>query len=55
MTTCLGKSCSFGSLCVSSVNIYPFLCVFLSLLALRVLISDHCFLFFLFTSLMQAE
>ena len=27
MTTCLGKSCSFGLLCVSFVNIYQILCV----------------------------
>ena len=27
MTTCLGKSCSFGVLCVSFVNVYQFLCV----------------------------
>ena len=24
MTTCLGKSCSFGLLCVSFVNVYQF-------------------------------
>ena len=36
MTTCLGKSCSFGLLCVSFVNFYQFGCVFLSLLILRV-------------------
>ena len=29
MTTCLRKSCSFGLLCMSSVNIYRFVCVFL--------------------------
>ena len=27
MTNCLGKSCSFGVLCVSFVNVYPILCV----------------------------
>ena len=28
MTICLGKSCSFGLLCVSVVNIYFFLLIF---------------------------
>ena len=38
ITICLGKSCSFGLLCVSFVNIYPFVyvCVCVSLLVLRV-------------------
>ena len=27
MTTCMGKSCSFGLLCVSLVNAYKILCV----------------------------
>ena len=50
MTTCLGKSCSFGYTCVSFVNVYPcvcvcvcvsvcvcvYVCVLLSLLVLRV-------------------
>ena len=27
MTTCLGESCSFGSLCMSFVNVYQFVCV----------------------------
>ena len=35
MDTCLGKSCSFGLLCVSFVNVYQSVCV-LSLLVLRV-------------------
>ena len=26
MTTCLGKSCSFGLLCVSFENVYQFVC-----------------------------
>ena len=26
MTTCLGKSCSFGLSCVSFVNVYQFVC-----------------------------
>ena len=34
MTTCLGKGCSFDLLCVSFVNVYQFVCVFLSILAL---------------------
>ena len=36
MTTYLGKSCSFGILCVSFVNLNQFECVFLSLLVVRV-------------------
>ena len=36
MATCLGKSCSFGKLCMSIVKVYPFVCVLLALLALRV-------------------
>ena len=35
MTTCLGKSCILGLLCVSFVNVYQFVCVLLSLLVLR--------------------
>ena len=35
MTTYLGKSCLFGLLCVSFVNVYQFVCVLLSLLVLR--------------------
>ena len=50
MITCLGKSCSFGLLCVSFVNVYQFLCVCLSfpfgfeggVWDLIVLIPDHC-------------
>ena len=49
MATCLGKSCLFGLLCVSFVNVYPSVCVFLSLFGfeggmwdLIVLITDHC-------------
>ena len=36
MATCLGKSCSFGLLCVSFLNVYEFVCVPLSRLVLRV-------------------
>ena len=38
MTTCLGKSCLFGLLCVSFVGVCQILCVcvLLSLLLLRV-------------------
>ena len=36
MTTYLEKSCSFGLLCMSFLNIYKFVCVLLSLLVLRV-------------------
>ena len=32
MTTCLGKSCPFGLLCVSFVNVYDFVYVLFSLL-----------------------
>ena len=35
MTTCVGKSCSFGLLCVSFVNVYEFVCVLLVRLVLR--------------------
>ena len=31
MTIYLGKSCSFGLLCVSSVDVYQFVCVLLSI------------------------
>ena len=43
MTAYLRKNCSFGLLCVSFVDVCVFLCVLLSLLALRVigLIPDH--------------
>ena len=30
MTICLGKSCSFGLLCVSFVNLYKSVCVFVA-------------------------
>ena len=50
MTTCLGKSCSFGLLCVSFVGVCQILCVcpFPSGIEGRmwvviVLIPDHCF------------
>ena len=36
MTACLGKSSSFGLLCVSIVNVYKFVCVLLSLFVMRV-------------------
>ena len=35
MTICLGKSCSFGLLCVSFVNVYQFVCLPLFLMVLR--------------------
>ena len=48
MSTCLGKSCSFGLLCVSFVTVYKFVCMLLSLFAseggaldLIVLIPGH--------------
>ena len=51
MTICLGKSCSFGLMCVSFVKVYLF-CVWpFSVLDLMwnliVLIPDHClFIYF---------
>ena len=36
MTTYLGKSCSFGLLYVSFVNVYEFVCAHLYFLVLRV-------------------
>ena len=40
MTTCLGKSCSFGLLCVHFVDVYEYVCAInnacVSLLSLRV-------------------
>ena len=49
MTTCLGKSCSFGLLCESFVNVFQ-MYVFISfpfgfgggMWDLIILISDHC-------------
>ena len=35
MTTCLGKRCSFGLPCVSFVNVYHVVYMFLFLLVLR--------------------
>ena len=35
MTTCLGKSCLFGSPCVSFVNFCHFMCIDLFLLVWR--------------------
>ena len=47
MTTCLGKSCSFGLLCVSFVNVYQSVCYFLfgfigGMWNLIVITPDHC-------------
>ena len=49
MTTCLGKSRSFGLLCVSFVNVYYILCVCFFPVGIEggmwfviVLIPDHC-------------
>ena len=36
MAACLGKSCSFGLMCLSFVNIYEFMCVLLFHLVLSV-------------------
>ena len=61
MTTCLGKSCSFGLLCVSFVGVCQILCVCPSfpfgiegrMWVVIVLIPDHCV--FLFTLLILAQ
>ena len=43
MSTCLGKSCSYGLLCVSFVNVYQCVCVCLcGMWNLIVLVPDHC-------------
>ena len=42
MSTCLGKSCSFGLLCVSFVNVYQFVRAILSLLVLRRNVGFDC-------------
>ena len=49
MTTCLGKSCVFGELCVSLVGVDRILCALLSLFGIEggvwaviVLIPDQC-------------
>ena len=56
MTSCLGKSCSFGLLGMSFVNSYQFVCVLLFFFCFQggmwdliVLVPDHClFLLFIF-------
>ena len=52
MTTCLEKSCSFGFLYVSFVNVYQFVCVLLSfeggMWDLIVLVPDLCLSFLLY-------
>ena len=60
MTTCLGKSCSFGLPCVSFVNVYQFVCVCASfpfgfeggMWDLIVVVPDHCLFF---TSIYSAD
>ena len=52
MTTCLGKSCLFGLLCMSFVNVYQIVCVCVcpsfrfgiesGMWDVVVLIPDHC-------------
>ena len=58
MTTCLGKSCSFGLQCVSFVNVYQFcVCVLLSPFGFEgviwdwiVFIPGHCLsIYFVFS------
>ena len=46
MTTCLGKSCSFGLPRVPFVNCLQFMYLVISLLDLIVLVPDHCVSFF---------
>ena len=60
MTTCLGKSSSFGLLCVSFMIDYQFVCVFLSLFGfegvkwgLIVLVPDHRLSSLFYTKKMQ--
>ena len=36
MNSCFGKSCLFGLLCVSFVNVYQFVCLLFFLMVLRV-------------------
>ena len=55
MTTCVGKGCSFGLLCVSFVSVCQSVRVLLSLLVVEgelwdliVLIPDHCLFNLLF-------
>ena len=45
MTTCLGKSCSFGLLCACFVNVYKFVCASFPFGfegGMWDLIPDHC-------------
>ena len=43
MTSCLGKSFLFTLHCVSFLNVYQPVCVFLSILVLRVLCGFDCY------------
>ena len=53
MTACLGKSCSFGLMCVSLVHVYQFVCVLFPFGVegwigyIIVLFPDHCFSIYL--------
>ena len=42
MTTCLEKSCTFGLLIVSFVNVYQFVCVLFPFLVLKVDVVYDC-------------
>ena len=63
MTACLGKSCSFGLLCVSFVNVYQLLCMCVLLPCcfgggmwdLIVLIPDHCLSIYILNLLYSSE
>ena len=53
MTTCLGKTCSFGLLCVFCDDVCQIMCVLLSLLVFQggmldwiILVPDHCLSFY---------
>ena len=62
MTTCLGKSCSFGLLCVYFVNVYQF-CVCPSFLSgvegwiwdVIVIIPDHCLSIYYVGAIMKSR
>ena len=47
MTTCLGRSCSFGLPCVPFVNRCPLMHLVISLLVLIVSVPDHCLSYYL--------
>ena len=52
MATCLGKSCSFGLLCMSFVNVYHFVCVLLRM-GFGIWLYNFLSIAFLFTFLVR--